>query len=154
MRIKALRRTQAKSPIDGVEIVTGLEALLADADHIVIAAPETPATRHLMNDAAFSMMKPGAHLVNIARGGLVDQDALQRALERGIVGLATLDCVDPEPLPDGHWLYTHPRVRLSAHISWSAPGSHGGLIVPFVENLGHYRRGEALGSLVDIEERY
>jgi len=154
MRIKALRRTQAESPIDGVEIVTDLEALLADADHIVIAAPETPATRHLMNDAAFSMTKPGAHLVNIARGGLVDQDALQRALERGIVGLATLDCVDPEPLPEGHWLYTHPRVRLSAHISWSAPGSHGGLIVPFVENLGHYRRGEALGSLVDIEERY
>ena len=94
-------------------------------------------------------MKPGAHLVNIARGGLVDQDALERALEAGQVGLATLDCVTPEPLPARHWLYGHPRVRLSPHISWSSPRSYAGLIETFIENLGRYQRAEELLSLVD-----
>ena len=59
------------------------------------------------------------HVVNIARGTLVDQDALRVALDDDRVAMASLDAVDPEPLPAGHWLYTHPKVRLSAHISWS-----------------------------------
>lgn len=154
MRVKALRRTSAPSPIEGVEIVTSLGALLEDADHLVLAAPETPATQHMIDEQAFGMMKPGVHLVNIARGGLVDQEALRRALDREGVGLASLDCVEPEPLPAGHWLYGHPRVRLSAHVSWSAPRAHEGLIVPFVENLGRFRRGQPLIHVVDRDERY
>jgi phosphoglycerate dehydrogenase-like enzyme len=154
MRVSALRRTTAGSPIPEVALVTSLEALLEDADHVVIAAPETPATRRMMNDEAFGSMKPGAHLVNIARGGLVDQDALRIALDAGQVGLATLDCVDPEPLPAGHWLYEHPRVRLSAHISWSGPESHSGIMDRFIENVGRYIRGEPLAYLVDPDEQY
>lgn len=154
MNVKGLRRTKAASPIPEVEIVTHLEELLGDADHVVVAAPETPATRHLLNDESFAMMKAGAHVVNIARGGLIDQDALARALDSGQVGLATLDCVDPEPLPAGHWLYTHPKVRLSPHISWSSPISHAGLMDRFIENLGRYRRGEPLEYLVDPVEEY
>ncbi len=154
MRIRALRRTDAPSPVPEVELVTSIEELLRDADHVVIAAPETPATRHLLRDETFAMLKPGAHLVNIARGGLVDQDALARALDSGRVGLATLDCVEPEPLPEGHWLYSHPRVRLSAHISWSTPTSHSGLMDRFIENLGRYRAGEPLEYLVDPVEQY
>lgn len=154
MRIEALRRTDAASPVDGVRIVTSLESLLRDADHVVVAAPETPASRHMINDAAFSSMKPSAHLVNVARGGLVDQNALRRALDGDRLALATLDCVDPEPLPEGHWLYSHPRVRLTPHISWAAPSSHLGLIERFVENLGRYRRGEPLEGIVDIVEGY
>jgi len=154
MRIEALRRTAAASPIEGVQIVTSLADLFDDADHVVIAAPETPATRKMINDSAFSKMKPGVHLVNIARGALVDQAALERALATERVGLATLDCVDPEPLPADHWLYSHPRVRVSPHISWSAPGSYAGLIEPFVENVGRYLRGEALGEIVDPVEGY
>jgi phosphoglycerate dehydrogenase-like enzyme len=154
MRIEALRRTGTASPIDEVRIVNSLEELLTDADHVVVAAPETPATRHLLDDVAFSWMKPGVHLVNIARGGLVDQDALERALESGQVGLATLDCVTPEPLPAGHWLYAHPRVRLSPHISWSSPKSYAGLIETFIENLGRYQRGDELLSQVDPDAGY
>lgn len=149
MQVRAFRRTRVASPIPEVEMAEDLADLLGDADHVVIAAPQTKATHHLIDDAAFACMKPGAHLVNIARGGLVDQDALARALESGAVGLATLDCVDPEPLPQGHWLYSHPRVRLSPHISWSAPASHAGLIDRFIENLGHYRADEPLDFLVD-----
>jgi phosphoglycerate dehydrogenase-like enzyme len=70
------------------------------------------------------------------------------------VALASLDCVDPEPLPAGHWLYAHPRVRVSAHISWSAPGALVELIVPFVENLRRYRAGEPLAGVVDLEQGY
>ncbi|MFK7898061.1 MAG: NAD(P)-dependent oxidoreductase [Myxococcota bacterium] len=155
MKVAALRRTAAESPIPAVEIRTDLAELLADADHVVVAAPETPATRHLMNDAAFAAMKPEAHLVNIARGGLVDQEALLRALDgSGGPALATLDVVDPEPLPEGHWLYGHEKVRLSAHISWSSPVSHAGLLDRFVENLGRYRRGEELAYQVDPSEGY
>lgn len=154
MEIEALRRTRAKSPIDGVRIVSTLAELLDEADHVVVAAPETDATRGLFDDVAFAAMKPGVHFVNIARGGLVDQDALARALERGQVGLATLDCVTPEPLPAGHWLYDHPRVRLSAHVSWSGPRSYAGLIKPFVENVGRFQRGEELLFPVDPREGY
>ena len=154
MRVKALRRSRAPSAIAGVEIVADLALLLGDADHVVIAAPETPATHHLLGDAAFACVKRGAHLVNIARGGLVDQDALKRALERGQIGLATLDCVDPEPLPAGHWLYGHPHVRVSAHISWSGSDSNATILERFLENLRRMNGGEPLQYLVDPDEGY
>lgn len=154
MKVAAFRRTQTESPIPEVEIVASLEALLGDADHVVVAAPSTPATRHLLRDETFAMLKPGAHLVNVARGALVDHDALRRALDAGQVGLATLDCVDPEPLPEGHWLYHHPQVRVTPHISWTSPGSHLGLIDRFVENLGRFVAGEPLAYRVDPAERY
>lgn len=154
MRVRALRRTDAPSGVEGVELVRDLAMLLADADHVVIAAPETKATHHLFGDAAFAALKPGAHLVNIARGGLVDQEALRRALDAGRVGRATLDCVEPEPLPAGHWLYTHPRVRLSAHISWSGSDSNAVILERFVENLGRFERGEELLCRVDPDEEY
>lgn len=154
MRVRALRRTQAPSPVPGVEIARGLEALLADADHLVLAAPVTRATRHLIGAEALSMVKPGLHLVNVARGELVDLGALRAALDDGRVALASLDCVEPEPLPAGHWLYSHPRVRVSAHISWSAPGALVELIMPFVHNLRRYRAGEPLAGVVDREQGY
>jgi phosphoglycerate dehydrogenase-like enzyme len=154
MRVRALRRSDAPSPVAGVEIVRDLGALLADADHLVLAAAATRATARLLDDAAFARVKAGVHLVNVARGALVDHDALRRALDDGRVGLASLDCVDPEPLPAGHWLYEHPRVRLSPHISWSMPGAFDLLIEPFVENLRRDLAGEALAHRVDPELGY
>ena len=154
MQVAALRRPAAKSPIPEVALAPSLEVLLADADHVVVAAPETKATRHLLDDVAFGWMKPGVHLVNVARGGLVDQAALLRALDAGRVGLATLDCVEPEPLPAGHWLYAHPKVRLTPHISWNGPQAHAGLMDPFVENLGRFLADEPLVYRVDPEAQY
>jgi phosphoglycerate dehydrogenase-like enzyme len=92
--------------------------------------------------------------VNIARGRLVDQDALRVALDDGRVAMASLDTVDPEPLPAGHWLYGHPKVRLSAHISWA---SHLGLestLEIFVDNLRRYAAGEPLRDVVNPGEGY
>lgn len=154
MRVRALRRSDAPSGMEGVEIARDLPSLLADADHVVLAAPATKATHHLFGDAAFAALKPGAHLVNVARGSLVDQDALRRALDRGLVARATLDCVEPEPLPAGHWMYGDPRVRVSAHISWSGSDANAVILERFLENLGRFERGEELLYRVDPEQAY
>jgi phosphoglycerate dehydrogenase-like enzyme len=154
MTVRAIRRTAAAPPLPGIELCRDLDELLAASDHLVLAVPSTPATRHLLDAAAFRRIKPGAHLVNVARGALIDQDALIAALDDGRVALATLDVADPEPLPAGHPLYTHPRVRLSPHVSWSAPHALDQLVVTFVDDLRRHRAGEPLLGLVDRQQRY
>jgi len=154
MRVRALRRSAAPSPLSGVEVVRSLAELVATADHLVLAAPATSETRSLIDDATLARVKPGLHLVNVARGELVDQDALRRALDDGRVGLASLDVMHPEPLPAEHWLYTHPRVRLSPHVSWSMPQAFDLLIEPFLENLRRYLDGEPLRHIVDVRLGY
>ena len=153
-RVIALRRTNKPAEVPGVEIVTSLSDLLGRSDHVVIAAPATSATRHLLDADAFAAMKPGAHLVNIARGSLVDQDALIEALDRGTLAMASLDVVDPEPLPAGHPLYAHPKVRLSPHVSWSSPDTMRRTFDLFAENLRRYRSGEPLQGVVDTDAGY
>jgi phosphoglycerate dehydrogenase-like enzyme len=153
MEVLGVRRTDAPSPIDGVEIV-GLHEALARSDHVVITAPATPETEHLIDREAFSVIRPGAHLVNVARGSLVDQEALLAALESGRLGLATLDVSYPEPLPDGHELYRHPRVRLSPHVSWASPTRQRRVVDLFIEELARYAAGEPLRFVVDLEAGY
>jgi phosphoglycerate dehydrogenase-like enzyme len=154
MRIKALRRSRRPAETEGVEVVGTLPEVLDGADHVMLAAPLTPETRHLINADSLAMMKPGVHLVNIARGGLIDQDALRAALDSGHVARASLDTVDPEPLPDGHWIYSHPGVRFSPHISWSMPAAQGLLHESFRENLRRYLDGGPLEYVVDVQLGY
>lgn len=156
MRVVALRRTDKPSRISGVEIVHELGDLLAVANHIVLALPLTPASRHIINTDSLAAIPAdaGVHLINISRGGLVDQEALRPALEDGRVACATLDVTDPEPPPAGHWLYAHPCVRVSAHVSWSAPNSFEFLLDTFIANLKRYQMGERLEGLVNLKEGY
>ena len=154
MRVLALRRTDKPSPVEGVELARSLDELLPRCDHLVVAAAATPRTRHLIGADALGKVKQGVHLINIARGALVDQDALREALDDGRVSRASLDVCEPEPLPEGHWLYAHPGVRLSPHCSWVAPGALERLFDTFVENLGRWERGEALEGVVDLVQRY
>ena len=154
MRVRACRRTRSASPVPGVEIAPDVFDLAASADHLVVAAPSTPATQRLIGEELLSKVKPGLHLVNIARGSLIDQDALRGALDDGRVARASLDVAEPEPVPDGHWLYTHPRVKLSPHISWHTPDTLRELLDYFVRNLRRYRTGEPLQGEVDIEAGY
>jgi len=154
MRVVALRRTARPSPVAGVELAGDLAELLPVADHLVLTAPGTAETRHLLNDDTLAQVRPGVHIVNIARGSLIDQDALRVALDDGRVALVSLDAVDPEPLPDGHWMFGHPRVHLSAHISWSMPGATDVLVELFVANLRRYVAGEPLDGVVDVAAGY
>jgi phosphoglycerate dehydrogenase-like enzyme len=154
MRVVAVRRTTAPSPVAGVEVLTDLDELLPLADHLVLAAPATARTQSLLDARAFERAKPGVHLVNIARGSLVDQDALRGALDEGRVALASLDTVDPEPLPDDHWMFEHPRVHLSAHVSWASPRAFDRITESFVANLRRYLAGEPLHGVVDATEGY
>jgi phosphoglycerate dehydrogenase-like enzyme len=153
MKVRALRRRPEPSPLEGVEVVS-IDELLSEADHLVLAAPATPRTRHLINAETLALVKPGVHLVNIARGALVDQDALRVALDDGRVAMATLDTVDPEPLPEGHWLYSHSKVRLSAHVSWASPAGMDRTLEIFVDNLRRYATGEQVLHVVDADEGY
>ena len=153
MRVVATRRSHAPSPVAGVEVVD-LAQLLASADHLVVAAPATANTRHLLDANAFAGVKPGVHVINIARGSLIDQDALRTALDDDRVAMASLDVCDPEPLPVGHWLYEHPKVRLSAHISWSSPDLYNRILELFIANLRRYLAHEPLEGVVDPVEGY
>jgi phosphoglycerate dehydrogenase-like enzyme len=154
MRVRALRRRPEPSPVEGVEVVGSLDELLPEADHLVLAAPATPRTRHIIDAQALERVKPGVHLVNIARGALVDQDALRDALDDGRVAMASLDTVEPEPLPEGHWLYSHPKVRLSAHVSWASPAGMDRTLEIFLDNLRRYAAGEPVQHVVDPDEGY
>lgn len=154
MRVRALRRSDKPSALPGVELATDLTDLLTDADHLLIAAPATNETLGMLDDAAFASMKAGVHIVNVARGSLIDQDALRRALDDGRVARASLDTVDPEPLPAGHWLYDHPKVFVSAHVSWSMPGAFDVLIDAWIANLNRYLAGKPLEGVVDVAAGY
>jgi phosphoglycerate dehydrogenase-like enzyme len=99
-------------------------------------------------------VKPGVHLTNVARARLVDDDALRVALDDGRVASATLDTVEPEPLPAGHWMYSHPRVRLSAHVSWVSPRTTDRILEAFADNLRRWVAGEGLTGVVDLAEGY
>lgn len=154
MHVRALRRTATPSPIPEVEVVTTVADLVRDAQHVVLAAPGTERTRHILDAAAFAAMSDGVHVVNIARGTLVDQDALRAALDSGRVARASLDTVDPEPLPAGHWLYGHPKVFLTPHSSWASRDLLGATVDIFCTNLRRYLDGKPLLHVVDVAEGY
>jgi len=153
MEVVALRRTERPGP-DGVEVVPTLEAMLPRADHIVLAAPGTERTYHMLDAKAFAQCKPGVHVVNIARGSLIDHDALAEALSSGVVSRATLDVTEPEPLPAGHPLFAQPGAKISAHVSWSSPYAVDRMVDLFIDNLERHLRGEELEGIVDPEEGY
>lgn len=137
-----------------VRTVGSIEKLLATSDHLVLALPITAQTYHLINAATLAHARPGLHLVNIARGALVDQQALLQALDSGRLSGATLDVTDPEPLPDGHPLYHHPRVRITPHVSWAAQGAAQLTARKFVDNLARHVAGQPLQDVVDAARGY
>ena len=153
-RMVAATRSGAPSPVPGVEVTTDIRAALRDADHVVVAAPLTPETDLMFDDGLLGALRPGAHLVNVSRGRLVDQEALRRALDDGPLGLASLDVCEPEPLPAGHWLYEHPQVRLSAHVSWAGPGAIDRLHAAFTDNLQRWLDNDPLANVVDPAAGY
>ncbi|GAB7127646.1 D-isomer specific 2-hydroxyacid dehydrogenase family protein [Silvimonas sp. JCM 19000] len=153
-KVITVRRTDAEPEVPGVQRVADIGALFAQADHVVLAAPATAATRHIVNAQVLAQAKPGLHLVNVARGSLIDDDALLGALAAGKIALASLDVTEPEPLPADHPYYSHPRVRLSPHTSAISPGIFANLADRFIQNLQAWRSGATLTDVVDPQRGY
>ena len=149
MKVIAKVRTHRTSPVGGVEFVGELKELLSVSDHVVLAVPSTPESSGMLNLDTLSAMKPGSHLINVSRARLVDQQALRQTLDSGQIARASLDVVEPEPLPAGHWMYRHPQIKLSAHISWSAPQMMERLLAPFLHNVNAFAHDRAMQGAVD-----
>lgn len=156
MTVRAFRKTDQPIAQEGVERVGRLADLMATSNHIVLALPLTDDSRQLIDSQVLEAIpaEAGVHFVNPSRGALVDHEALRGALDDGRVARASLDTVEPEPLPVDNWLYAHPRVKLSPHISWSMPGAFDLLLDTFIENLKAFRQGGELTGVVDRELGY
>ena len=131
-----------------------LPRLLASSDFMVLSAPLTPETRRLIDEHALEQMQPHAWVVNVARGELVDTDALVAALRAGRIGGAALDTVDPEPLPDGHPLWGLSNTILTPHAA-ATPREWQRLFAERVaENVGRFAHGKPLLGTIDLERGY
>lgn len=159
-RVVAVRRTgssAAPAVPGGVAVRTGPEGLshvLANSDYAVLAVPETPRTRNLMNRRRIFSMKRGAVLVNVARGRIVDEEALLEALDAGHLRGAALDVFHAEPLPGGHPFYQHPRVLVTPHVSATTRRFWERETDLIADNLQRFARGDPLRNLVDKAAGY
>lgn len=124
------------------------------ADHVVLAAPLTDRTRGLVGPRVLAAMAPHAHLVNVGRGALVDEDALVEALRAGRPGAATLDVFDTEPLPPDHPFWDMDNVHVSPHMCGDVEGWRDELAAQFEENLRRWTAGEQLLNQVDKDAGY
>jgi phosphoglycerate dehydrogenase-like enzyme len=131
-----------------------LPELLAESDFVVLAAPLTADTHGLIGDEAIARLKPGAWVINVARGELIDEHAIGRALREGRIGGAVLDTFREEPLPPSSPLYDLPNLILTPHTSWSSTRVLDRSVGLFCANLRRYAAGEELINVVDPTAGY
>ena len=127
------------------------DALLREADFVTLHAPLTPETRHMINEAALQTMKSTAVLVNTARGPLVDQAALYRALQEDWIAAAALDVTDPEPMPAGDPLMTLENCVVTPHIASASVATRSRMAMLAAEQLVQGLRGEVPKNVVNRE---
>lgn len=131
-----------------------LPELLAESDFIVLAAPLTPETEDMINAETLALVKPGAWLINVARGRLIDERALIRALRDGQLGGAVLDMFRDEPLPPMSSFYDLPNVIVTPHTAWSSGRVLDRSVELFCDNLRRFATGEPLLNVVDPSAGY
>lgn len=131
-----------------------LPELLAESDFIVLAAPLTPDTEDMINADTLAMVKPGAWLINVARGRLIDERALLRALRDGQLGGAVLDTFRDEPLPPMSSFYDLPNVIVTPHTAWSSSRVLDRSVELFCDNLRRFAGGEPMLNVVDPDAGY
>lgn len=159
-RCLGVRRTARETPPDfeSVHTQADLPDLLPRADVVVGCLPDTPETRGLLDETALRAMKPGALLVNVGRGTLIDLDALARVLAEGRLLGAALDVTSPEPLPPAHPLWAMDNVLLTPHVAGVGFGSdldtQDRIVDLCCENLRRFHAGQPLRSVVDLETGY
>lgn len=143
-------------PLAGVTLwkTDRLYDLLGQSDVVVIALPLTKATHHLFSRDLFRRMPRHAIIVNVTRGEIIYGDDLMAAITEGLIWGAGLDVTDPEPLPNNHPLWRHPRVIVTPHTAGGSPRRAGRAIATFCENLRRMRDGRPLLALIDKRKGY
>lgn len=150
--VTGVRRSQEPHPAATIVPPEALRQHLPDADVVVLSVPLTPETRHLADASFFAAMKPRSVLVNVGRGGLVDETALLAALDAGRPEHAVLDVFETEPLPAESPFWAHPRVTLTAHASGITEGQAARNDEIFLQNLRRYVAGEPLLNRADPKD--
>jgi phosphoglycerate dehydrogenase-like enzyme len=139
------RRTPSPDdPTERTVTPADLDRVIGLADVVVLAAPATPATENLVDAAFLALMRAGSILVNVARGSLVDEDALVASLESGHLAAAVLDVFRTEPLPGDHPFWSHPAIVVTPHNAAGGVGRFDRQADLFEENLGRYLDGRPL----------
>jgi phosphoglycerate dehydrogenase-like enzyme len=157
MHVLAMRRTQPTlddPDVDQYYPVERLHDMLHECDYVVLSVPLTRETKHLIGEAELRAMRSHAYLINVARGQVVDEQALLRALQAGWIAGAGLDVVEKEPLVADSPLYALPNVILTPHISGLSVHYDKRLMALFAENLQRYRTGEPLRNRYDPAREY
>jgi phosphoglycerate dehydrogenase-like enzyme len=156
MRVIATRNSSREGPdfVARVGLSDELLALAAEADVVVNAAPLTPATTDMFDRAFFDAMKPGGWFINVARGRSVVTEDLVAALRDGRLAGAGLDVTEPEPLPEGHALWSLPNVIITPHVAAQSDVQSGRYAALLHENLRRYAAGERMLNVVDIARGY
>lgn len=158
MRVLATRRTvqtDAQDPdVDQLYPTTQLHEMLGASDYVVVSVPLTQETDHLIGEAELRAMRPHAYLVNVARGRVIDEQVLIRALTDGWIAGAGLDVTEEEPLPATSPLYTMPNVILTPHISGVSVNYDTRLTDLFADNLRRFRANAPLRNRYEAERGY
>lgn len=156
MRVIATRGSRREGPpyVDYVGLADETLELARQADIVINTAPLTDETRGMFNAAFFEAMKPTAYFVSVGRGASTVTEDLVEALQKGEIAGAGLDVTDPEPLPEGHPLWTTPRVLISPHTAGRSDKGSDRLFLLVAENLRRYVAGDPLLSVVDLERGY
>ncbi len=150
VRLIAVNRTPKRGPEGGsVRPMSELKQAFAEADATVVCVRATPKNRHLINADVLGAAKPGAVLVNIARGSLIDEAALVAALESGQIGAAGLDVTEQEPIDPGNPLLLLPQVFLTPHVAGFTDLTLHGTVRSLTEALNRFRQGERPASLLN-----
>jgi phosphoglycerate dehydrogenase-like enzyme len=158
MKVMATRRSAGRAAsaryVDVLLPPGQLTRLLSESDFVVICVPLTPETNGLIGEEELGAMKPSAYLINVARGKIVDEEALVKALQEKRIAGAGLDVFATEPLPTDSKLWELPNVILSPHISGGMEDYSEQATGIFCENLKRYLRGERLINVVSKEKGY
>ena len=159
MQVLGTRRSihtskEQESEVDQSFLPEQLHELLPLCDYVVISVPLTRETEKLIGEAELRMMRSNTYLVNIARGRVIDEQALVRALREGWIAGAGLDVTEEEPLPSESPLYSMPNVILTPHISGNSVHYDARLAALFADNLKRYRSGQQLQNLYEPSRGY
>jgi phosphoglycerate dehydrogenase-like enzyme len=147
--------SSSKRPVAGFDQVYGRDELLAavrDLDYLLALTPYSAATRHMVDAMIFSAMKPTSYFINLARGGVVDEEALIKALKNGQIAGAALDVFNHEPLPDDHPFWSMKNVIVTPHLGGFYDGYADRALPVVEENIRRFLAGDT-GNMINVVRR-